>query len=189
MEPWQAKLEQGDTQGAWNLFAERYRRLMLATIRRLVTDHDDVMDVFSTVCESLSANDSARLRSYTQHSGHRASVATWLVVVVRNRTIDWLRQHDARRQHDVPLPETIADSSPDAVESRELVRNMADALASQPPDVRLAVELFVIDGVSAGDVARAVGWPNAKAVYNRVYRALDSLRDELKRRGIGSGDL
>ena len=33
------------------------------------------------------------------------------------------------------------------------------------------------------------GWPNAKAVYNRLHRALASLRTELARSGIGPGDL
>jgi DNA-directed RNA polymerase specialized sigma24 family protein len=43
--------------------------------------------------------------------------------------------------------------------------------------------------MAAADVARLVGWPDAKAVYNRVYRALATLRAELGREGIGSGDL
>ena len=57
VEPWLTAFNAGDSQAAWDLFAERYRRLMVATIKRLVPDHDDVMDVFSTVCQALSAND------------------------------------------------------------------------------------------------------------------------------------
>jgi hypothetical protein len=34
-----------------------------------------------------------------------------------------------------------------------------------------------------------LGFPNAKAVYNRVYRALDALRSELERAGIKREDL
>jgi DNA-directed RNA polymerase specialized sigma24 family protein len=55
--------------------------------------------------------------------------------------------------------------------------------------VRLAVELFVVERMAAADVARVVGWPNAKAVYNRVYRVLMALRAELHKEGIGPGDL
>jgi len=55
--------------------------------------------------------------------------------------------------------------------------------------VRLAVELFVVERLSASDVARAVGWPGPKTVYNRVYRALASLRARLEAGGIGPGDL
>jgi DNA-directed RNA polymerase specialized sigma24 family protein len=69
------------------------------------------------------------------------------------------------------------------------VRRLATALASQPADVQLAINLFVVEGMSAADVARLVGWPNAKAVYNRVTRALAHLRTQLGREGIGPGDL
>lgn len=274
MEPWQSKLAQGDAQGAWDLFAERYRRLILATIKRLVPDHDDVMDVYSTVCQALAAKDCARLKRYSNYSdqsARRASVATWTVIVVRNLTVDWLRQQEGRRRVSIPTnlsalgqaiyravciegcshveayemirartaltlsfpeflrevrvthriapcprnasvrravlaPESddinnindindvhdvtdVAAPALDPAEAAELASRLAGALASQPPDVRLAVELFVIERASAADVARVVGWPNAKAVYNRVYRALEALRAGLVREGIGPGDL
>ena len=256
MEPWLTKLSEGDTEAAWNLFDARYRRLILATIRRLVPDRDDLMDVYGTVCQALCAGDFARLRSYSLKSDRPATVATWLVAVVRNLTVDWLRRRDGRRrlsvpsvlsplQHQIyeaiclggashveayelirartglsmpfheflrsvrethrlapcpqhaPLRPTSPEASPadvavpaaDLAESSEAVRRLAAALATQPPDVRVAVQLFVVERLSAVEVARAVGWPDAKAVYNRVYRALAAIRVGLERDGIGPGDL
>lgn len=256
MEPWRSQLEEGNPQTAWDLFDAQYRRLILAVIRRLVPDHDDVMDVFSTVCQALCASDFSRLRSYSQRSTTASGAATWVVAVVRNLTIDWLRQRDGRRRISVPqtltplqqeiftavcidghshveayelirsrsrsamafhqflrevratfrvascpdnpvsrrtAPDTpapeAATTATDPAESAESVRRLAEALASQPADVRLAVELFVVERMSAADVARVVGWPNGKAVYNRVYRALASLRARLEAEGIGPGDL
>lgn len=255
MEPWLSKLDEGHSQAAWDLFHERYRRLMLAAIRRLIPEHDDVMDVFSSVCQALCANDFARLRRYSERAA-RPGVSAWLVTVVHNLTIDWLRERDGRRRlsvptglsplqqniytlvcieghshveayelirartgstqsfHDflrevrethrtAPCPERgflrrpVRDPSPDdsasptfdPAETAESVRRLAEALRSQPDDVRLAVDLFVVERMSAADVARTVGWPNAKAVYNRVYRALATLRAMLEREGIGPGDL
>jgi RNA polymerase sigma factor (sigma-70 family) len=258
-----SELHRGHAQAAWDLFAERYRRLILATIRRVVPDYDDVMDVFSCVCEALSANDCARLRRYSDQRGARgpraaASVATWLVVVVHNLAIDWRRRREGRPRRlavpkDLsPLQQQIyvavcgggcshveayemirtraassmtfeeflrevrvtlrvapcprdthartpsaltrrsaaaAPEAPDPVEVAELTRRIAAALASCPDDVRVAVELFVVERMPADEVALVVGWPNAKAVYNRVYRALASLRTSLVRDGIGQGDL
>lgn len=256
MEPWLTALNAGNSQTAWDLFAERYRRLIVATIKRLVPDHDDVMDVFSTACQALSANDFARLKQYSDRSAQSASVATWLVAVVRNLTIDWLRQRDGRRrpsipttlsplQHEIyaaicigghshveayevirsrggspmpfneflrevretnriaPCPYSVTPRRPvndppqaeaplpelDPAETAESVRQLAAALASQPAEVQLAINLFVVEGMSAADVARLVGWPNAKAVYNRVSRALANLRTRLEREGIGPGNL
>jgi RNA polymerase sigma factor (sigma-70 family) len=255
VEPWLAKLNAGDSQAAWDLFHERYRRLILATIRRLVPDHDDVMDLFSTVCQALSADDFTRLRRYSDKSSTRASAATWLVAVVRNLTVDWLRQRDGRRRLTVPstlsplqqeiyaavcigghshveayelirartglslsfpeflrevrathlaspcpdrapprrpvrdLSPDIATPAADPAESPDATHRLAAALASQPADVRLAVNLFVVEGMSATDVACLVGWPNAKAVYNRVSRALTQIRVQLEQEGLTPDDL
>lgn len=256
MEAWLSKLTGGDPQAAWDLFAERYRRLLLATIRRVVHDHDDVMDVFASVCQALSADELARLRRFTDQHPQGASLATWLVVVVRNLTVDWLRQRDGRRRVSIPpnlsplqqqiyaaiaidgrspveayeiirgrarlemafheflrevratyrlapprageLPrqpvrgpavDEVEQPANDPVETAESTHRIAKALASLPPETQLAVRLFVVERLPAAEVARAVGWPNAKTVYNRVYRALATLRVELEREGIGPGDL
>lgn len=229
---------------------------MIATINRLVVDPDDTMDVFSSVCEALSANDFSKLRAYSAQLGTRASVATWLVAVVRNSTIDWLRHRDGRKRSSVPaglsplqqqihfalcaeaqthaeafehirsrhglslsfhkflrevritnriapcpsvvrslhpthvpLTDAMGEVEINLVELAEREQRVAKALSTQPVDVRLAVELFVVDRVSAESVARIVGWPNAKTVYNRVYRSLSALRIELGRSGIGPRDL
>jgi RNA polymerase sigma factor (sigma-70 family) len=58
---------------------------------------------------------------------------------------------------------------------------LEDALRSLSPEDRVAVQLYVVEEMPAGDVARVVGLPNAKAVYNRVYRALALLRQRLER--------
>jgi RNA polymerase sigma factor (sigma-70 family) len=222
------------------------------------------MDVFSSVCEALWADDLARLRRYGDGGARSASVATWLVAVVRNLTIDWLRHRDGRPRTAVPanlsalqreihaavcvdgcsyveayevirahahesmtfaeflrevritqrLAPCASPASGRRGESREraeareraqvdvagggrgdpaadaeLAQRVAEALAAQPADVRLAIELFVVERMSAEDVARVVGWPNAKAVYNRVHRALLAMRSTFEREGIGRDDL
>jgi RNA polymerase sigma factor (sigma-70 family) len=256
VESWLVVLEAGDAQAAWDLFSERYRSLILATIRRLVREHDDAMDVFSSVCEAFAANEFRRLKHYAEYPVRRASAGPWVVAVVRNLTIDWIRARDGRRRGSIPdglspaqreiytvvciegrscveayevlrprmtssqtFPEFLRDvnavrriapcpgetrarrriaalaadevtpTGTDPAESADTVRRIAAALASQPDDVRLALELFVVDRLPAEAVARTVGWPNAKAVYNRVYRALAALRTRLEADGIGPGDL
>jgi len=257
MEPWRAKLDEGDSVAAWDLFIEQYRRLIFATIKQLARDHDDILDVFARVCEALRADDLARLRRYTECEGKRARFSTWIVTVVRNQTIDWLRQRDGRPRHSPPpalspLQEQIFEHVTNGrshVEAYEMIRarsaspisfgaflkevtrtyhvsgashriidreqigtltvplddntiapedplRMADAreriaraLDSLPPDEQLAVQLFVVDEMPAAEVARTVGWPNAKAVYNHVYRALGVLREGFARQGIRRADL
>ncbi|HMC57019.1 MAG TPA: sigma-70 family RNA polymerase sigma factor [Gemmatimonadaceae bacterium] len=96
---------------------------------------------------------------------------------------------------DESIPETLSGLEPHAGPSldpsvaaeREAV--LTEAMASLPVDDRLAVQLYVVEGMPATDVARAVGLSGAKAVYNRVYRALAALRERLQRAGVGAGDL
>jgi len=75
------------------------------------------------------------------------------------------------------------------VESAESSRRIAAALATLSQEVRLAVQLFVVEQVPAATIAGILGWPGPKTVYNRVYRGLASLREHLQRDGIRREDL
>lgn len=86
-------------------------------------------------------------------------------------------------------PPAIPDAPPDpaiAAEQRAMLRR---ALETLPAEERLAVQLYVVDEMPADQVARVVGYPNAKTVYNRVYRALSAIRSHLAQSGIRGGDL
>src|SRR2546422_194000 len=98
MEDWMAQLQQAGPEAAWDLFLDRYRRLIFAAIRHYAQDYDDVMDVFARVCEALREGDLQRLRTYAAQPDHRARFSTWLVTVVRHLTVDWFRHRDGRRR-------------------------------------------------------------------------------------------
>jgi len=256
VEPWIAPLEAGDPEAAWDLFIERYRRLVFGAIRHYAVEPDEVMDVFARVCEALRENDFARLRRCAAHADPARPLSTWLVVVVHNLTVDWFRHHAGRRRLGAiatalpPLQQRIFQyvflEQQSHVEAYELLRSrdcadlafgaflkelaatyraasaghgrvatalaippptecpdppsdpaglaeqqeiLAAALESLPPDDRLAVRLYVVDEVPADQVARALGYPNAKTVYNHVYRALAAVRARLEQAGIKGGDL
>jgi RNA polymerase sigma factor (sigma-70 family) len=80
-----------------------------------------------------------------------------------------------------PTPPLTADEGespePTVSERRE---ELERALGSLSAEERVAVELYVVEEMPAEAVAKVVGWPNAKAVYNRVYRALDVMRQRLE---------
>lgn len=212
------------------------------------------MEAFAHVCASLAADDLAKLRVFDKRQVHTAKFSSWLVVVVRNQTIDWVRKQQGRRRVRVPdglnevereifqlvfvhgdshreayermhsgshsdlsfsqflkalrrvyhargaratnpltyegaAPDSLIDDAPlidQILEAGELSASVNEALDLLEPEERLAVQLFVIDEVRAAEVARLLGWPNAKSVYNRVYRALAFLRERLDRMGSRS---
>jgi RNA polymerase sigma factor (sigma-70 family) len=96
MDKWVGELRAGRHDQAWDLFVSDYRRLIFAAIRHYLDDHDDVMDAFAHVCEGLRLQEMRRLRNYVDAPSHRASFSTWLVAVIRNLTVDWLRQRHGR---------------------------------------------------------------------------------------------
>lgn len=85
-----------------------------------------------------------------------------------------------------PEPTRKAPNPAEAAERRSL---LARAFASLDPKDRFAVELYVLEELPAAEVARIAGLRNAKAVYNRVYRALAAVREELERAGIRREDI
>jgi RNA polymerase sigma factor (sigma-70 family) len=74
-------------------------------------------------------------------------------------------------------------------ETTERSTLIEEALASLSALDRVTVELYVMEGLPADDVARIVQLPTAKAVYNRAYRAMAALRAWMEQRGIAPDDL
>lgn len=238
------ELEAGHVDAAWADFIERYHRLIDATIRRSLPEHDDALDAFAHVCERLSSCDLARLRKFSDRSAEGAKFSTWLVAVVRNLTVDFIRGRDGRprtepppsltelrrriyhmvllehcshiesyerllaqgeklrfgeflrhlvhvyraadgrrraaiafhaRSITVPISDAISVDVDDE-EGHEQRERATRALAELSTDERRAVELFIVEGKSAAEVARAIGWGSSKTVYDRVRRALTKIR-------------
>ena len=271
-EPWVEKLDQNEGEAAWDLLIEQYHRLISATVRHYGRGYDDVMDLFAFVCTSLRAKDFARLRKYAAIPEGRVRFTTWLVAVIRNLAIDWLRQRDGRKgvseavsnlpptqraafeavfregyspaeayeltrtrgTHDLPFREflkeliqaqemvsrkdpgrlfketrpvmvpeaaapvpslhgTAVKPSPERADSRtihaELREWLRRALGCLSAEDRAAVRLYLMDELPAADVARLMGWEQAKTVYNRVYRSLQAMREYLSEEGVDPDDL
>lgn len=85
-----------ERESAWCAFLERYSGLIYHVVRSFDRDPDNSGNCFLFVCEKLSANEFRRLRKFDQ-SG-RASFSTWLLAVVRNLCLDWLRKEHGRHR-------------------------------------------------------------------------------------------
>jgi RNA polymerase sigma-70 factor (ECF subfamily) len=106
----------------------------------------------------------------------KATVRQWIFTIAANRCRDFLRH---RQRH--PRTEQILESesagaadpsadAADAVESRELAREIADAIASLPEKLRLPFVLCLLEDHSQEDAAAILGI-SRKAVETRIYRA------------------
>jgi len=119
--------------------------------------------------------------------------ASYIYRIAVTTTIDAVRRVIARREEqlgdevdDEPSLPPFANSnqSPEAIaEQRETMKVVMSALAELPDNRRRCVELY-LQGFNTNDIAALLGWSEAKA-RNLVYRGMDTLRDILKRKGIG----
>lgn len=89
-------------------------------------------------------------------------------------------------------PEPPAESPEPAVileeEGTRRRQLLSAALAALPPEDQTLLQLYVVEGMAADAVSRVVGLPNAKAVYNRAYRAMALIRPMLEQAGLRPGE-
>jgi RNA polymerase sigma-70 factor, ECF subfamily len=115
-------------------------------------------------------------------SGHlydpaRGSTQTWVLSMVRNRSIDVLR---ARRRRPVePWPDTIDPPDPGDVPAQAVTSVDAEAarraMAALPPDQKQVLELAYFDGLSHSEIADKLSAPIG-TVKGRIRLGLDRLR-------------
>jgi len=119
----------------------------------------------------------AAWRSGHTYDAARGSTHTWILSMVRNRSIDVLR---ARRRRPVqPLPETL--DPPDSADvPAEAVSNVDAATARQalrtlPPEQQQVIELAYFSGLSHSEIATQLAAPIG-TVKGRIRLGLDRLR-------------
>ncbi len=109
----------------------------------------------------------------------RASVATWIFTIARNRRIDALRR--ARR----PEPEDLPwgpEPEPDQTEALALQQESAAlgrALATLPDKQRVLIEKAYFGDLSHSEIAEQTGLPLG-TIKSRIRLALDRLRHAMK---------
>ena len=109
----------------------------------------------------------------------RASVATWIFTIARNRKIDALRKQ--RR----PEPEDLAwgpEAEPDQADVMTLQQEserLGKAIAALPEKQRVLIEKAYFGDLSHSEIAEATGLPLG-TIKSRIRLALDRLRHAMQ---------
>lgn len=114
----------------------------------------------------------------------RASVATWVFTIARNRQIDALRR--ARRAEPETLdwgPTPEPDQS-DALAVQEETALLGQALAALPGPQRVLIERAFYGDLSHGEIAAETGLPLG-TIKSRIRLALEKLRRQMTGRDNG----
>ena len=155
----------------------RYAPTLLALAKRVLGGAAEAEEVLQEVFLHVW-NHSQR------YDSTRSSVSTWLVLIVRSRAIDRLRNRNVvERTHEAASNAVPSDNAspegPEAVlvrERRERVRRELDSL---PEEQRQVLELAFFEGLSQTEIAERTNMPLG-TVKTRTLLAMKKLRNALR---------
>jgi RNA polymerase sigma factor (sigma-70 family) len=139
-----------------------------------------------------------RLRLWRAHPDGRAIAALGATYVYQagiSASLDVIRQRRAFGgrdrtsltviRNDPPAPDRADPAA--LLERAEDARAVADAIRALPEARRVPVRMH-LSGYTRDEIASRLGWSEAKT-RNLLYRGLEDLRSELRRRGLGPEEL
>ncbi len=175
VERWQA----GD-EGAFEALVRRHERRVFRLLLRMLGSREEAEDVAQEAFLSLHRH-GHRFRRESRFSTFVYRVAANAALNRRRSLgrsrgrVDELRERQAAGYD---LPSSPRDPE-DAAAGSQAQQRVQEALDALPPDLRVAIVLYDIEGQSYQDVAKALGIPEG-TVKSRIHRARGALRERLK---------
>jgi len=175
------RVQKGDRR-AFDLLINKYQHRIVSLVGRYVSDPADAMDV---------AQD-AFIKAYRAIGRFRGDSAfyTWLYRIAINTAKNWLV---ARKRRPPATDIDAADAEQYDIESRlkeqgtpenevlreEIKRVVFDTIAELPDDLRTAIMLREMEGMSYEDIAATMDCPIG-TVRSRIFRAREAIDTQLK---------
>jgi RNA polymerase sigma-70 factor, ECF subfamily len=146
---------------------DRYSSMVYSVALRVMGDTSAAEDVMQEIFMQVWRNPSA-------FDANRGSLAAWLAVVARNRSIDALRKRRPETSVDDVVVAADIDLESDAARKIALEK-VRGALAGMPAEQRRAIGLAFFEGLTHTEVAARTGEPLG-TVKTRIRTALQTLR-------------
>jgi len=170
-------------QKAFEMLMSKYQRRLIRLVSRFVNDEHEVNDVAQE----------AMIRAYRALPNFRGESAfyTWLYRITINTAKNFLvtlgkqpfvSAEAANEDGDrLDLSDQIADyHTPEAeMMNREILQTVEASIAQLPDDMRQAITLREMDGLSYEEIARVVDCPIG-TVRSRIFRARELIAKDLR---------
>lgn len=148
-------------------FAPRLKAFLIRSGAAPAQAEDCTQDVMATVWHKAA-----------QFDPTRATVATWIFTIARNRRIDLLRRDRRPEPEDLPWgPEPEPDQA-DAMALQQDSERLALAIRGLPSEQRDLIERAYFGDLSHGEIARITGLPLG-TIKSRIRLAIDKLRQSM----------
>jgi RNA polymerase sigma-70 factor, ECF subfamily len=177
------RVQAGDQQ-AFNLLVTKYQRRVIRLVSRLVRDPAEVEDI----------TQEAFIKAYRALPNFRGESAfyTWLYRIAVNTAKNYLAAQ-GRRPYTVSEFQSSEDgeffdasdvvednNTPEsALQTREIAETVNAAIQALPADLRTAITLREIEGLSYEEIAQAMNCPIG-TVRSRIFRARDAVAEKLR---------
>jgi RNA polymerase sigma-70 factor (ECF subfamily) len=177
-----ARAQQGDKK-AFGLLVEKYHRKLGRLLSRMIRDQAEVEDV---VQESF-------IKAYRALHNFRGDSAfyTWLYRIGINTAKNYLVSLGRKPQvmQDVEIDDVenfdegiemrTMDTPETALMTKEIAQTVNDTIASLPEELRTAISLRELEGLSYEDIALIMQCPIG-TVRSRIFRARETIAQKLR---------
>lgn len=174
------RVQQGD-KSAYDVLVIRYQHKIIQLVNRYVKDHSEAQDVAQE----------AFIKAYRALGSFRGDSAfyTWLYRIAINTAKNYLVSRNRRStdyQVDVQDAEAIEnapqlqglDTPERQLLGEEIVKTIQTAIENLPEEMRVAIMLRELEGMSYEEIAEAMDCP-VGTVRSRIFRAREAIDGKL----------
>lgn len=176
------RVQRGDKK-AFELLVSKYQRKLLRLVMRLVHDHAEAEDVVQE----------AFIKAYRALANFRGDSAfyTWLyrigINTAKNHLVTQGRRAPTSTDADIDAAETFADAdglrdinTPESLlATKQIASTVNSAMSSLPEELRNAISLREIEGLSYEEIAELMLCPIG-TVRSRIFRAREAIAEKLR---------
>ena len=177
-----ARVQAGD-KAAFDLLVLKYQRKILRLLSRMLRDQSEIEDVMQE----------AFIKAYRALPQFRGDSAfyTWLYRIAINTARNWMasqtRRPSSSSLHQSEDGETFDEidnltdnNTPESLlASREIAESVNESIQALPAELRTAIVLREIEGLSYEEIAQAMGCPIG-TVRSRIFRAREAIATKLR---------
>ncbi len=171
---------------AWDVFIQKYSRLVYWAIRKRLTasgfnsNEIDIEDIFQEVFLAILKGDKLLQLKNAKF------IPGWLAMVASNKTVDFMRQK-VRLSQDLVFDTPVFrdDTFEQELLSRDTVSVAKEVINTLSNKEKVIISLNLIEERTHKEVARIAGIP-VNTVSTIIARTKEKLKKELKKRGIGN---
>jgi RNA polymerase sigma factor (sigma-70 family) len=148
-------------------FAPRVKGFLMKSGAGAALAEECAQDVMATLWQKAHLFDPAR-----------ASVATWVFAIARNRRIDVLRRARRAEPEELDWGGGVEPDQAEVLEAQQETARLREALAALPGAQRVLIERAFYGELSHNEIAAETGLPLG-TIKSRIRLALDKLRRQM----------